>query len=73
MPWLYSGIAEVAQHFLMSPAAWTLSLVDLCDLSEDAAHQMFRRMRCWTPKALRWAVTVGLGCRKHVWRAGGNI
>jgi hypothetical protein len=35
----------VAQHFLMSAAARTLSLVDLCDLSEEAAHQMFRRMR----------------------------
>jgi len=29
----------------MSAAARTLSLVDLCDLSEEAAHQMFRRMR----------------------------
>ena len=29
----------------MSAAARTLSLVDLCDLSEESAHQMFRRMR----------------------------
>jgi transposase-like protein len=35
----------VAQHFLLSAAARTLSLVDLCDLSEEAAHQMFRQMR----------------------------
>src|ERR1019366_9033889 len=45
MPWPFSWIAAVAQHFLMSAAARTLSLVDLCDLSEEAAHQMFRRMR----------------------------
>jgi len=45
MPWLFSWIAAVAQHFLMSAAARTLSLVDLCDLSEEAAHQMLRRMR----------------------------
>jgi (1->4)-alpha-D-glucan 1-alpha-D-glucosylmutase len=35
----------VAQHFLMSAAARTLSLVDLCDLSEDAAHRMLCGMR----------------------------
>jgi len=35
----------VAQHFLMSAAARTLSLVDLCDLSEDAAHKMLCEMR----------------------------
>ena len=35
----------MAQHFLMSAAARTLSLVDLCDLSEEAAHQMLRQMR----------------------------
>jgi len=41
----------VAQHFLMSAAARTLSLVDLCDLSEDAAHKMLCGMR--------WAETGG--------------
>ena len=41
----------MAQHFLMSAAARTLSLVDLCDLSEDAAH----RMLC----AMRWPDTDG--------------
>ena len=35
----------MAQHFLMSAAARTLSLVDLCDLSEDAAHRMLCGMR----------------------------
>ena len=35
----------MAQHFLMSAAARTLSLVDLCDLSEDAAHKMLCGMR----------------------------
>ena len=35
----------MAQHFLMSAAARTLSLVDLCDLSEDAAHNMLCAMR----------------------------
>jgi len=35
----------VAQHFLMSAAARTLSLIDLCDLSEDAAHKMLCGMR----------------------------
>jgi len=35
----------VAQHFLMSAAARTLSLVDLCDLSDDAAHKMLCAMR----------------------------
>jgi len=35
----------VAQHFLMSAAARTLSLVDLCELSEDAAHKMLCEMR----------------------------
>ncbi|MBV8414676.1 MAG: IS1595 family transposase [Verrucomicrobia bacterium] len=35
----------MAQHFLMSAAARTLSLVDLCDLSEDAAHKMLCAMR----------------------------
>jgi hypothetical protein len=45
MPWPFSWIAAVAQHFLMSAAARTLSLVDLCDLSEEAAHQMYRWMR----------------------------
>jgi hypothetical protein len=35
----------VAQHFLMSAAARTLSLVDLCDLSKDAAHKMLCEMR----------------------------
>ena len=34
----------MAQHFLMSAAARTLSLVDLCDLSEDAAHKMLCEM-----------------------------
>ena len=28
------------KHFLMSAAVRTLSLIDLCDLSEDAAHKM---------------------------------
>jgi transposase-like protein len=45
MPWLFFLAAAVAQHFLMSAAVRTLSLIDLCDLSEEAAHQMFRRMR----------------------------
>ena len=40
-----SWTAAVAQHFLMSAAARTLSLVDLCDLSEDAAHEMLCAMR----------------------------
>jgi transposase-like protein len=35
----------VAQHFLMSAAARTLSLIDLCELSEESAHQMFCKMR----------------------------
>ena len=35
----------MAQHFLMSAAARTLSLIDLCDLSEDAAHKMLCKMR----------------------------
>lgn len=35
----------MAQHFLMSAAARTLSLIDLCELSEESAHQMFRKMR----------------------------
>ena len=35
----------MAQHFLMSAAARTLSLVDLCDLSEDAAHKMLCSIR----------------------------
>ena len=35
----------MAQHFLMSAAARTLSLIDLCDLSEDAAHKMLCEMR----------------------------
>ena len=35
----------MAQHFLMSAAARTLSLVDLCDLSEDAAHKILCAMR----------------------------
>ena len=35
----------MAQHFLMSAAARTLSLVDLCDLSEDAAHKMLCAIR----------------------------
>ena len=35
----------MAQHFLMSAAARILSLVDLCDLSEDAAHKMLCAMR----------------------------
>jgi hypothetical protein len=38
-PWPSSWTAAVAQHFLMSAAARTLSLVDLCDLSEDVAHK----------------------------------
>ena len=41
----------MAQHFLMSAAARTLSLVDLCDLSEAAAHKMLCEMR--------WADTDG--------------
>ncbi len=41
----------MAQHFLMSAAARTLSLADLCDLSEDAAHKMLCKMR--------WADTGG--------------
>jgi Transposase zinc-ribbon domain len=45
MPRLFFLAAAVAQHFLISAAARTLSLIDLCDLSEEAAHQMFRRMR----------------------------
>jgi transposase-like protein len=44
-PWPFSWTAAVAQHFLMSAAARTLSLVDLCDLSEDAAHKMLCTMR----------------------------
>ena len=44
-PWPFSWTAAVAQHFLMSAAARTLSLVDLCDLSEDAAHKMLCAMR----------------------------
>ena len=35
----------MVQHFLMSAAARTLSLIDLCDLSEDAAHMMLCSMR----------------------------
>ena len=35
----------MAQHYLMSGAARTLSLIDLCDLSEDAAHKMLCGMR----------------------------
>src|ERR1019366_6015050 len=45
MPWLFSWTAAVAQHFLMSAAVRTLSLVDLCDLSEEAAHKMLCRVR----------------------------
>src|SRR5271165_840270 len=44
-PWPFSWTGGVAQHFLMSAAARTLSLVDLCDLSEDAAHKMLCAMR----------------------------
>jgi transposase-like protein len=44
-PWPSSWTAAVAQHFLMSAAARTLSLVDLCDLSEDVAHKMLCGMR----------------------------
>jgi transposase-like protein len=35
----------VAQHFLLSAAARTLSLIDLCELSEESAHQIFCKMR----------------------------
>ena len=35
----------MAQHFFMSAAARTLSLIDLCDLSDDAAHKMLCGMR----------------------------
>ena len=36
----------MAQHFIMSAAAKTLPLIDLCDLvSEDAAHKMLCGMR----------------------------
>jgi hypothetical protein len=35
---------RVKQHFLISAAAQTLSLVDLRDLSEDAAHKNLCRM-----------------------------
>jgi transposase-like protein len=45
MPWPFSWIAAVAQHFLLSAAARSLSLLDLCNLSEEAAHQMFCEMR----------------------------
>jgi hypothetical protein len=41
----------VAQHFLMSAAARTLSLIDLCDLSQDVAHKM--------PCGIRWPDTDG--------------
>ena len=51
----FSWTAAVAQHFLMSAAARTLSLVDLCDLSEDAAHKMLCAMRWPTPTAPRSA------------------
>ena len=44
-PWPFPWTAAVAQHFLMSAAARTLSLVDLCDLSEDGAHKMLCAMR----------------------------
>jgi hypothetical protein len=37
--------AVVAQHFITSAAARTLWLVDLCDLSEDAAHKMLCEVR----------------------------
>src|SRR5208283_2142931 len=40
-PWPFSRTAAVAQHFLMSAAARTLSLVDLCDLSRSA-HDALR-------------------------------
>lgn len=35
----------MAQHFLMSEAARTLSLIDLCELSEESARQMLCKMR----------------------------
>jgi len=34
----------LAQHFLLSRAARTLSLMNLCDLSEEASHLLFRWM-----------------------------
>src|SRR5271157_6626787 len=37
--------ATFSHDFLMSAAARTLSLVDLCDLSGDAAHKMLCGMR----------------------------
>ena len=45
----------MAQHFLMSAAARTLSLIDLCDLSEDAAHKMLCKMRWEDTNATRSA------------------
>ena len=44
-PWRFLWISAEAQHFLMSAAARTLSLVDLCELSEDATHKMLCEMR----------------------------
>ena len=41
----------MSQHFLLSPAARTLSLMALCQLSDEAAYDLFRR--------LRWADTDG--------------
>ena len=35
----------MSQHFLLSPAARTLSLMALCQLSDEAAYDLFRRLR----------------------------
>jgi hypothetical protein len=46
----------------MSAAARTLSLIDLCDLSEDAAHKMLCEMR-WEDADGACSATIWMGMR----------
>lgn len=53
----------VAQHFLLSPAAKTLSLAKVLRMSEEAARELFRQMR-W-PETEGAPVCPECGCVEH--------
>jgi hypothetical protein len=40
------GISPLPQHFLLSPAARTLSLRDIIRMADDDAHARFVAIRC---------------------------
>ena len=69
-------ILIMAQHFLLSPAAKTLSLVQVLRMTEEAAREMFRKVR-W-PETDGAPICPQCGCLDHydlktrkVWKCKG--